>query len=103
MSFVRIVSTMNDLDDILVQLDRTRFQPKSGRWITLPGLRSESEFPNADAVPYRKQVDPDTNKPSISTITTQVRKKKISKKSTKERIADKSVLLADRLDRKPYK
>ena len=91
---------MNDLDDILVQLGRTRFQPKSNRWVTLPELRSESEFPDTDMAPDQPHSHASV---SIRTITKQVRKKKLSKKSTKERIADKSVLLADRLDRKPYK
>jgi hypothetical protein len=42
---------MYELTDILVQLDRTRFHPKSDRWITLPELRSESEFPDTDVTP----------------------------------------------------
>ena len=94
---------MNDLDDILVQLDRTRFQPKSDRWITLPELRSESEFPDTDVAPDQPHSYASVSNLRFRTITKQVRKKKLSKKSTKERIADKSVLLADRLDRKPYK
>ena len=103
MSFVRIVSTMRDLDDILVQLGSTRFQPKSHRWVTLPELRSESEFPDADVSPDQSHSHTSVSNLRFRTITKQVRKKKLSKKSTKERIADKSVLLADRLDCKPYK
>ena len=88
---------MSEWNDILIQLDRERIKRTGDRWTTAQGLRLENEFPDADAVPYRKPTDPDTNKPSVSTITTQVRKKKVSKKSTKERIADKSVSLAERL------
>ena len=66
-------------------------------------MRLENEFPDANAVPYGKQVDPDTNKPKISTITKQVKKKKVSNKSKGDRIADKTVLLADRLDIQTYK
>jgi len=94
---------MNELDDILVQLDRTRFQPKSDRWITLPELRSDSEIADTDMAPDQSHSHASVSNLSFSTVTKQIQKKKLSKKSTKERIADKSVLLADRLDRKPYK
>jgi len=94
---------MNDLDDILVQLNRTRFQPKSDRWITLPELRSESEFADTDMTPNQSHSHASVSNLRFRTITRQVRKKKLSKKSTKERIADKSVLLVDRLVRRPYK
>ena len=94
---------MSEWNDILIQLDKERIKRTSGRWNTAQGLRQEYEFPDANAVPYGKQVDPDTNKPSVSTITRQVRKKKVSKKPLKDRIADKSVLLADRLTVQTYK
>ena len=94
---------MYELDDILVQLDRTRFQPKSDKWITLPELKSESDFPDADVPPDQSHSHASVSNLSFSTVTGQIQKKKPSKKSAKERIADKSVLLADRLDRKPYK
>jgi hypothetical protein len=94
---------MSEFDDILIQLDKERFRRTTDRWTTAQGLRLENEFPDANAVPYRKQVDPDTNKPSVSTITKQVKKKKVSKKSKKDRIAEKSVFLADRLKSHSYK
>ena len=50
----------------------------------------QNEFPPQDAVTY---VPP----PSFSTIKKQVRKKRVSRKSKKERIADKFVSLAERL------
>ena len=89
---------MSEFDDILIQLDKERFRRTTDRWTTAQGLRLENEFPDANAVPYGKQVDPDTNKPSVSTITTQVKKKKVSNKFKRDRIADKSVLLADSVD-----
>ena len=94
---------MTELDFILHQVDKTRFNPKPDMWVRLPELRLESEFPDANAVPYRKPTDPDINKPSVSTITTQVRKKKPTKKSKRDRVSAKSVLLADRLGHKRYK
>jgi hypothetical protein len=94
---------MTEWNDILTQLNKDRFKRTEDRWTTAKGLRLENEFSDADAIPYKKPTDPDINKPKFSTITTQVRKKKISKKSKKDRIAEKSVLLADRLTIQTYK
>ena len=94
---------MSKFDDILIQLDRKRFRRTTDRWTTAKGLRLENELPDKNAVFYGKQVDPDTNKPSVSTITTQVKKKKVSNKFKRDRIADVSVRLADRLDIQTYK
>jgi hypothetical protein len=94
---------MSEFDDILIQLDKERFRRTTDRWTTAQGLRLENEFPDANAVPYGKQVDPDINKPSVSTITTQLRKKRVSKKPKKDRVAEKSVFLADRLKSHSYK
>ena len=94
---------MSKFGDILIQLDKERFKRTTDRWTTAQGLRLENEFPDADAVPYGQQVDPDTNKPSVSTITKQVGKKKLSKKPKRDRIVEKSVLLADSLKSHSYK
>jgi hypothetical protein len=94
---------MSDWNDILIQLDKERFRRTTDRWTTAQGLRLENEFPDANAVPYRQQVDPDINKPNISTITTQVRKKRVSKRSKKDRIADKTASLAEGLQSQTYK
>ena len=94
---------MSEWNDILIQLDRERFKRTTDRWTTAKGLRLKNELPDANAVSYRQQVDPDTNKPSVSTITIQVKKKKVSNTFKRERIADKSVLLADRLKYNSYK
>ena len=94
---------MSEFNNILIQLDKERFRRTTDRWITAKGLILKNELPDENAVTYRQQVDPDINKPSVSTITTQVKKKKVSKKPKKDRIADKSVFLADRLDIQTYK
>ena len=94
---------MSEFNNILIQLDKERFRRTTDRWITAKGLILKNELPDENAIPYRQQVDPDTNKPSVSTITTQVRKKKVSDKPLKDRIAEKSVLLADRLEIQTYK
>ena len=94
---------MTGWNDIVIQLDKERFKRTTDRWTTAQGLRLENEFPDANALPYGKPTDPDTNKPKFRTITKQVRKKKVSKKSKKDRVAEKSVLLADRLKSHSYK
>jgi hypothetical protein len=85
---------MNDFNHITGQLNKTRFQPRTGRWVTLPELKSEDDFTDDDAVPDK----PHASCLRFSTITQQVNKKGISKKSKKDRVVDKSVLLADRVD-----
>jgi hypothetical protein len=94
---------MTEWNDILIQLDKERFKRTTDRWTTAQGLRLENELSDANAVSNGKQVDPDINKPKFRTITTQVRKKKLSKKSKKDRVAEKSVFLADRLKSHSYK
>ena len=61
------------------------------KWVN-PSKRqkTENEFPSQDATTY-------IHPTSFDTIKNQVRKKKVSRKSKKERIADKSVSLAERL------
>ena len=61
------------------------------KWVHPPSrIRPEDEFPSQDSVTH---IPPS----SFDTIKKQVRKKKVSRKSLKERIADKSVSLAERL------
>ena len=89
---------MSEFDDILIQLDKERFKRTTDRWTTAQGLRLKNELPDANTVPYRQQVDPDINKPSVSTITKHVKKKKVSNKFKRDRIADVSVRLAEHMD-----
>ena len=61
------------------------------KWVNPPPrMKTEDEFPPQDATTY-------TSATSFDTIKNQVRKKKVSRKPKKERIADKSVSLAERL------
>jgi hypothetical protein len=72
------------------------------KWIFPTENQTEDEFHTSDEIPYG--IIPSTpDSTSFSTITKQVNKKKVSKKSKRDRIAEKSVLLADRLEYKPYK
>ena len=62
-------------------------------WINPPPRSKsdeENEFPQQDATTYIPPI-------SFDTIKKQVKKKKPTKKSKKERIADKSISLAERL------
>ena len=93
---------MTDWNEMLVQLDKERLKRTSERWTSAQGLQSENEFPEPNAVPFG--MNPSTpDSTSFSTITKQVNKKRVSKRSKRDRIAEKSVLLADRLEYKPYK
>jgi len=85
---------MNDFDLIMAQLNKPSFLPRTGKWVTLLELKSEGDFTDDDVVPDQ----PQASKQPFRTITQQVNKKGISKKSKRDRIAKKSVLLADRVD-----
>ena len=85
---------MNDFNHIRNQLNKPSFQPRSGRCVTLPELKSEDDFTDDDAVLDQPQV----SKQPFRTIIQQVNKKGILKKSKRDRIVKKSVLLADRVD-----
>lgn len=87
---------MNEFDMIMAQIGKTPFSPRIGKWVTLPELRSESDFTDADIVP--DQPYSDASKLRFRTITKQVGKKKLSKKSKRDRVSDKGVLFADRVD-----
>ena len=67
------------------------------KWLN-PSKRQKTEDESApqDATTY-------TSATSFDTIKKQVRKKKVSRKPKKERIADKSVSLAERLKYQTYK
>jgi len=69
----------------------------TNRWVNPPSRKpkktEENEFPPQDAVTYTP----------FSTIKKQVKKKNPTKKPKKERIADKSVSLAERLGYQTYK
>ena len=41
---------MNDFDRITAQIGKTPFQARIGKWVTLPELKSESDFTDADVL-----------------------------------------------------
>ena len=84
---------MNDFNHIRNQLNKPSFQPRTGKWVTLPELKSEDDFTDDDVVPDQ----PHASNLRFPTIIQQVNKKGISKKSKRDRIVKKSVLLADRV------
>ena len=72
------------------------------RWVNAPprmktedespqSVSPSNEFPPQDAITY-------THANTFNTMKKQLRKKKVSTKSTKDRIADKAVSLAERLE-----
>ena len=86
---------MNEFDQIRAQVGKTPFSPRIGKWITLPELRSEDDFTDADIVP--DQPHSHASNLRFRTITKQVGKKKPVQKSKMDRVSAKGVLLADRL------
>jgi len=86
---------MNEFDLIMTQVGKTPFSPRIGKWVTLPELKSESDFTDADVVPDQPHSHASTN--GFPTITKQVGKKKPSQKSKRDRVSAKGVLLVDRL------
>jgi hypothetical protein len=90
---------MNKFDLIMTQVEKTPFQARTDKWMTLPQLKSESDFTDADVVPDQ----PHTSNLRFSTITQQIQKKKPSQKSKRDRVSAKSVLLADKLGSDSYK
>ena len=66
------------------------------KWVYPTTTQTENEFPEPNAVPFG--MNPSTpNATSFSTITKQVNKKRVSKRSKRDRIAAKSVSLSERL------
>ncbi len=77
------------------------------KWVNPPPrLKTEDEFIQTDVPPGEsppKDTTTYTYANTFNTMKKQVRKKKVSKKSKKERIADKSISLAERLVCEPTK
>ena len=76
---------MNEFDMIMAQIGKTPFSPRIGKWVTLPELRSESDFTDADVVPDQPHSQASNRAPR--TITKQVGKKKPSQKSKRDRVS----------------
>ena len=75
------------------QVGKKNVTHRPSQWVYPTTTQTEDEFHTSDEIPYG--TTPDAT--SFSTITKQVRKKGVSKKSKKERITAKSVSLSARL------
>jgi len=89
---------MNKFDRITAQIGKTPFQARIGKWVTLPELKSESDFTDADVVPDQPHAH--TSNLAPNTITKQVGKKKPSQKSKRDRVSDKGVQLSSRVGKR---
>jgi hypothetical protein len=83
---------MNKFDLIMTQVEKKPFQARIGKWVTLPELKSESDFTDADVVP--NQPHSHASNLTYSTVTKQIQKKKPSKKSKRDRVSAIGVLLS---------
>jgi hypothetical protein len=93
---------MNDLNTILHQVEKKRFALKESRWLTIEELHTQHQVPGLvvrGADPIDKMSG---NFTQFKKIKHQIRKKSARSKPRVERLADKSLLLSDRLI-KPYK
>ena len=75
------------------QVGKKNVTHSPSKWVYPITTQTEDEFYTSDEIPYG--TTPDAT--SFSTITKQVNKKRVSKKSKKERITAKSVSLSERL------
>ena len=85
---------MTEWTDILRQLGKNRYETTGNKWVV----------PVREEVAARSTSDqPDTSSIEFSKIKKQVRKKKPSRQSIKDRVSEKSVLLADKLGCRTHK
>jgi hypothetical protein len=89
---------MNKFDRITAQIGKTPFSPRSGKWVKLPELKSESDFTDADVVP--DQPHSHASNLRFRTITKQVNKYKATQKSKRDRVSDKGVQLSSRVGKR---
>jgi hypothetical protein len=89
---------MNEFELIMAQIDKTPFQARVGQWVTLPELKSESDFTDADVVP--DQPHSHASNLRFRTITKQVNKYKATQKSKRDRVSDKGVQLSSRVGKR---
>ena len=82
-------------EHIFEQVGKQRFKPSPNQWTDPAAHKIENEF-DMDHV---SSAEP----PPTRDILNQIKKKKISKRKQKDRLADKSVQLAERLGTKAYK
>lgn len=94
---------MVDWNTVCEQIGKIRYKKSHGEVLDRLGLTNESEFLGSDEMPYGQPPLPQPDPPSFKVMKKQVGKKKVSKKPKKERIADKSVKLAEGLRYDPHK
>ena len=80
-------STMKD------QVGKKNVTHSPSKWVYPTTVQTENEFYTSDEIPYG--TTPDAT--SFPTITKQVNKKRVSKKSKKDRVSAKSISLVRRL------
>ena len=88
-----MTSNVIPFSTIKEQVGKKNVTHSPSKWVYPTTVQTEDEFYTSDEIPYG--TTPDAT--SFSTITKQVRKKGVSKKSKKDRIAAKSVSLSERL------
>ena len=94
---------MNTTDLIFEQIGKKRFKQSPNQWTDPTAHKIENEFDDVDFTPFPMDT-PSGEKPiSARNILNQIKKKKLTKQNQKDRLADKSVRLAERLSANPYK
>jgi hypothetical protein len=93
---------MNDLNTILHQVNKKRFVLKECNWVTVEQLYPEHSLPGSVVRETDHIYETRKNYTSFNKIKNQLQKKKPSRKTRQQRVADKTILLSDRLS-KGYK
>jgi len=88
---------MNDLNTILHQVNKQRLVLKENKWVKVEELYSEHTLSDVVVKKTDDIEEPRTNYTSFKKIKNQLQKKKPSRKTRQQRVADKTILLADRL------
>ena len=93
---------MNDLNTILHQVNKQRLVLKEHKWVRVEELYHEHALPGSVVRESDDIYETRKNYTSFRKIKNQLQKKKPSRKTRQQRVADKTILLADRLS-KGYK
>ena len=88
---------MNDLNTILHQVNKQRLVLKENKWVRVEELYQEHSLPDVVVRESTDVYETRKNYTSFRKIKNQLQKKKPSRKTRQQRVADKTILLADRL------
>ena len=88
---------MNDLNTILHQVNKQRLVLKEHKWVRVEELYQEHSLPGSVVRESDDVYETRKNYTSFRKIKNQLQKKKPSRKTRQQRVADKTILLADRL------